>query len=116
MGKGTNLVTVVDSKIFDRQFKIVNLAIYSKVDGAYYAVSRLQFRGCSFAVAVSRLQLPLKPSTVEWNNNNNNNNKNNNISGSVSAGSVSAGSVSDGSVSAGSVSAGSVSAGSVSAE
>ena len=34
-GKGTNLVTVVDSKIFDRHF---NLAIYSKVDSAYYFV------------------------------------------------------------------------------
>ena len=37
-GKGTNLVTVVDSKIFDRHFKTVNLAIYSKVDSAYYFV------------------------------------------------------------------------------
>ena len=37
-GKGTNLVTVVDSKIFDRRFQIVNLAIYSKVGGAYYFV------------------------------------------------------------------------------
>lgn len=37
-GKGTNLVAVIDSKIFDRRFKIVNLAIYSKVDGAYYFV------------------------------------------------------------------------------
>ena len=43
--------------------------------------------------------LPLKPYTVEWNNNINN------ISRIISAGSVSAGSVSAGSVSAGSVSA-----------
>ena len=37
-GKGTNIVALVDSKIFDRRFKIVNLTIYGKVDGAYYFV------------------------------------------------------------------------------
>ena len=38
MGKGTNLVVLVDSKIFDRRFKIADLTIYSKVDGIYYFV------------------------------------------------------------------------------
>ena len=36
--KGTPRVVLVDSKIFDRHFKIVNLAIYSKADNAYYFV------------------------------------------------------------------------------
>ena len=34
-GKGTNLVALIYSKIFDRRFQIVNLAIYSSVsDGS----------------------------------------------------------------------------------
>ena len=37
-GKGTNLAALVDSKIFDRRFKIISLAIYSKADDAYYFV------------------------------------------------------------------------------
>ena len=37
-GKGTNPVTLAGSKIFDRRFKIVSPAIYSKADGTYYFV------------------------------------------------------------------------------
>ena len=37
-GKGTNIVPNVDSKLFDRRFKIADLTICSKVGTAYYFV------------------------------------------------------------------------------